>query len=103
MVVLPSHLRSVGRDWPVSDHDWGARGEREQTMGSAFRTFKLIMTTMLTIPAINIPGQTRAADKLSSSMYIFAGPEVPVLTIMLTVNEILDPTLGNIAIKNYEL
>ena len=67
-------------------------------MVSTFRTFKLIMTTMLTIPAINItrPG----ADKLSLS--ISAGPEVPVLTIIRTENEILDPTLGNIAIKNYE-
>ena len=67
-------------------------------MVSTFRTFKLIMTTMLTIPAINInrPG----ADKLSFS--ISAGPEVPVLTIIRTENEILDPTLGNIAIKNYE-
>ena len=53
-----------------------AREEREQTIGS---------TIVL--------------------LYICAGPEVPVLTIiiMLTVNEILDPTLGNIAIKNYEL
>ena len=67
-------------------------------MVSTFRTFKLIMTTMLTIPAINI--NRPVADKLSLS--ISAGPEVPVLTIIRTENEILDPTLGNIAIKNYE-
>ena len=68
-------------------------------MVSAFRTFKLIMTTMLTIPAINITGP--GADKLSSSV-LNARAEVPVLTIIRRVNEILDPTLGNIAIKNYE-
>ena len=67
-------------------------------MVSTFRTFKLIMTTMLTIPAINI--NRPVADKLSLS--ISAGSEVPVLTIIRTENEILDPTLGNIAIKNYE-